>query len=126
MHHLTATISRKSACADDLAILHSESSWQALEGTLNEDMTILSSFLRKLKLKLSTTKTMSAPSVFIRRHGVSLTFLPKCWAYFFVPDQLSQLQHKAERVTYVASTFGDSMQKVSNSRWAFEATEGKR
>ena len=57
---LPGTIAKKFAYADDLAILHSASNWQTLEESLNQDMSTLSSYLRKWKLKLSTTKTVSA------------------------------------------------------------------
>ena len=56
---MTTAVGRKFAYADDLAILHYASDWQTLEGTLTQDTAILSSYLYKWKLKLSTTKTVS-------------------------------------------------------------------
>ena len=44
----------------DLTIIHSAEDWQSLEGTLTQDMATLSSYLRKWKMKLSTTKTVTA------------------------------------------------------------------
>ena len=60
IHDLPETIARKFAYADDLAILHTATNWQTLEGTLCQDMATLSSYLQKWKLKLSTAKTVSA------------------------------------------------------------------
>jgi len=57
---LPATISRKYAYADDLAIMHADGDWQAGEGALSTDMATLGEYLQTLKLKLSTTKTVSA------------------------------------------------------------------
>ena len=58
-YDLPVTVCRKFAYADDWAILHYASEWQALEETLTQDMAILSSNLYKYKLKLSTTRTVS-------------------------------------------------------------------
>jgi len=57
---LPATISRKYAYADDLAIMHADGDWQAVEGALSKDMATLGEYLQTWKLKLSTTKTVSA------------------------------------------------------------------
>ena len=46
IHDLPATTSRKYGYADDLAILLSKSSWEAVEEGLSEDMNILSSYLK--------------------------------------------------------------------------------
>jgi len=56
---LPATISRKYACADDLAIMHADGDWLAEEGALSKDMATLGEYLQTWKLKLSTTKTVS-------------------------------------------------------------------
>jgi len=58
--HLPTTISRKYAYADDLAIMHVDGDWQAVEGVLSKDMATLGEYLQTWKLKLSTTKTVSA------------------------------------------------------------------
>ena len=59
-HDLPVTVARKFVYADDLAIMHSAEDWQPVEGTLTQDMATLLSYLRKWKLKLSTTKTVTA------------------------------------------------------------------
>ena len=57
---LPATISRKYACADDLAIMHADGDSLAVEGALSKDMATRSEYLQTWVLKLSTTKTVSA------------------------------------------------------------------
>ena len=57
---LPTTVSRKYAYADDLAIMHADGDCQAMEGALNKDMATVSEYLQTWKLKLSTTKTVSA------------------------------------------------------------------
>jgi len=57
---LLNTISRKYSYADDLAIMHADGDWQAVEGALSKDMATLGEYLHTWKLKLSTTKTVSA------------------------------------------------------------------
>ena len=58
--NLPTTISRKYAYADNLAIMHTDGDWQAVEGTLRKDKATLGEYLLTRKLKLSTTKTVSA------------------------------------------------------------------
>jgi len=41
-HDVPTTTSRKFTYVDDLAIMHFAPKWQTLEGTLNQDMTTLS------------------------------------------------------------------------------------
>ena len=57
---LPTTISRKYAYADDQAIMHADEDWQTVEGALSKDMAVLGEYLQTWKLKLSTTKTVSA------------------------------------------------------------------
>ena len=45
-YDLSSMISRKFAYADDLAFLHSFGNWKDLEGTLSQDMSILSAYLQ--------------------------------------------------------------------------------
>ena len=59
-HDLPVTTAKKFAYADDLAILHSAKSWQMLEAVLTQNMSIISTYLQKWKLRLSITKTMTA------------------------------------------------------------------
>ena len=58
--YLPTTVSRKYAYADDLTIMHADEDWQTVEGALSKDMATLGEYLQVLKLKLSTTKTVSA------------------------------------------------------------------
>ena len=58
-YDLPATVSRKYAYADDLALLHTAGDWQALEGTLSQDLATLVAYLRTWRLKLSEAKTVS-------------------------------------------------------------------
>jgi len=57
---LLTTISRKYAYADDLAIMHADGDWLAVEGVLTKDMTTVGEHLQTWKLKLSTAKTVLA------------------------------------------------------------------
>ena len=57
---LPTTVSKKYTYADDLAIMHADGDWQAVEGVLTKDMATVSEYLQTWKLKLSTTKTVSA------------------------------------------------------------------
>ena len=59
-HDLPVTVARKFAYADDLVIMHSAEDWQSLEGTFTQDIAALPLYLQKWKLKLSTTKTVTA------------------------------------------------------------------
>jgi len=57
---LPTTVSRKYAYADDLAIMHADGDWLAVEEALSKDMATLGENQQTWKLKLSTTKTVSA------------------------------------------------------------------
>ena len=59
-YDLPFMISRKFSYADDLALLHSSGNWKDLEGTLSQNMSTLSAYLRTWRLKLSHTKTVTA------------------------------------------------------------------
>jgi len=58
--NLPATISRKYAYSDDLAIMHADGDWLTVEGVLSKNMATLGEYLQTWKPKLSTTKTVSA------------------------------------------------------------------
>ena len=60
IHDLSDTQSRKYGYAYDLAILLSKQFWEAVEEVLSGDMNILSSFLKKWRLKPSAGKTVSS------------------------------------------------------------------
>ena len=57
---LPITVSRKYAYADDLAIMQADADWQAVEGVLSKGMATIGEYLQTWKLKLNTTKTVSA------------------------------------------------------------------
>jgi len=57
---LPTTVPRKYAYAHDLAIMHADGDRQAVEGVLTKDMATVGEYLQTWKLKLSTTKTVSA------------------------------------------------------------------
>jgi len=45
---------------NDLAIMHADGDWQAVEGMLSKDMATVGEYLQTWYLKLSSTKTVSA------------------------------------------------------------------
>ena len=57
---LPETNSKKYGYADDLALLKVHQDWNTIEETLTQDMSILSSWLRQWRLKLSEAKTVSS------------------------------------------------------------------
>ena len=57
---LPNTAAKRYAYADDLAIMHASGSWKETEGVLCQDIATLSDYLRKWRLKLSESKTVSA------------------------------------------------------------------
>jgi len=57
---LPTTISRKYAYADNLAIMNADGECQTVEGVLSKHIATVSEYLQTWKLKLSTTKTVSA------------------------------------------------------------------
>ena len=81
-------------------------------------MVILYSYLQKWKLKLTTTKTISTPSIFTRRHGVSLKPLSSAGLAFLCRTNL--LRHEAGYGTPVSWIFGVTAQKENNCLCAFE------
>ena len=63
--------SQKYAYADDLALLYASRDWKAVEDTLSQDMTTLSTYRQRnsWKLKLSKTKTVKAGFHFNNREA---------------------------------------------------------
>jgi len=57
---LPTTVPRKYACADNLATMHADGDWQAVEGVLSKDIATVSQYFQTWKLKLSATKIVSA------------------------------------------------------------------
>ena len=87
-YDLPTTTARKFAYADDLAILFTAENWQTLERTLTQDMEILSSYLHKWKLKLNTSKTVSAAfHLPTKNPNVSSRLLSKDVSYLFLLHQ---------------------------------------
>ena len=60
--HMPTAVSRKYTYAYDLAIVHTDGDWQAVEGVLSKDMASIDEYLQTLKLKTSITQTV--PAVF--------------------------------------------------------------
>ena len=58
--NLPTTVSRKYAYADDLAIMHDDGDWRAVEGALSKDVATVGEYLQTRMLNLSSTKTVSA------------------------------------------------------------------
>jgi len=108
-HDLPTTIktSRKFAYADDLAIMHSAFKWQTVEGTLNQDMATLSTYLQKWKLKLSSiTKTMTTAFHLYNneaRRELNIAVEGRTLPFLF-RNYLSR--NKIEQVSYIPSTPG--------------------
>jgi len=46
---LPTTVSRKYACADELAIMNADGDWQAMEGVLSKDMTTVGDYFQTWK-----------------------------------------------------------------------------
>jgi len=59
-YDLPTTVSEKYAYADDLAIMHADGDWHAVEDVPSKDMATVGEYLQTWKLKLSTAKTVSA------------------------------------------------------------------
>jgi len=57
---IPATVSRKYAYANNLAIMHADGDWQTVEGVLSKDVATLGEYYQTWKLRLSTTKAVSA------------------------------------------------------------------
>jgi len=50
---LSTTVSRKYAYAGDLAIMHADGDWQAVEAVLSKDMATVGGYFQTWKLNLS-------------------------------------------------------------------------
>ena len=89
-YDLPSMISRKFAYADDLASLHSSGNWKDLEGTLGQDMSILSAYLQTWRLKLSHTKTMTAAFHLNNREAKQQRLLPFCPTLIYLGVKLDR------------------------------------
>jgi len=58
-YDLLTIVSRKYAYAVDLAVMHANGDWQAVERVLRKDMATVGEYLQTGKLKPSTTKMVS-------------------------------------------------------------------
>jgi len=56
---LPTTVSKNYASPDDLAIMHADREWKAVEGVLTKEMATVGEYLQTRKQKLSTTKMVS-------------------------------------------------------------------
>ena len=88
---LPTIISKKYAYDDDLAIMHADGDWHAVEGALSKDMATLGEYLQTWKLKFSTTKTV--PAVFHlnnkeAKRELKVNFNNKTLSFCFEPKYL--------------------------------------
>ena len=121
IYDLPATISRRFVYTDGLAILHYSKDWQMLEGTLNQNMATLFSFLQKWKLKLSTAKTVSAAFHLNNREAqrelkiiVEGRNLPFC-------AEPAYLGVKLDRALTFRKHLESLRKKTDSTRWTHEA-----
>ena len=59
---LPVTLSKKYAYADDLAIMHADGNWQAMEGVLRKDMATIVAYPQTLKAQHCKNGVYSFPS----------------------------------------------------------------
>ena len=59
VYDLPSTVSRRYACANDLALSYSSDDLKDLEGVLSQDMTTISTYLQTWRLQFSHTKTVT-------------------------------------------------------------------
>ena len=116
-------ISRKFAYTDDLALLHSSGNWKDLEGTLSQDMSTLSAYLRTWRLKLSHTKTVTAAFHLINQEA-------KRELKVYNNGRLTVLSNpylpwgKIGQIAQVSSPLSGIAQKTIHARHTAEATHG--
>jgi len=67
--NLTITVTRKHAYADNLATMHADGDWQAVEGVLSKGMATIGKYLQICKLKLSTAKRCRQKRLPRKEHG---------------------------------------------------------
>jgi len=71
IYDLPTTVSRKYAYADDLAVIHADGGWQAVEGVVSKHMAIVGEYVQTWKLKLSTTECRQSSTSITRKPNVS-------------------------------------------------------
>ena len=116
---------------DDLAILHYANDWQALEGTLTQQMATLSSYLHKWKLKLSATKLCRQPSIFTTEagHGLNIVSNGQALPFYAEPTYLrikldralTFRQHLESLRKKLTSRVG-LLKRLAGSSWGADAT----
>jgi len=120
MHDLPRTTSRKFAYADDLAIMHSVSKWQTPEGTLNQDITILSTYLQKWKLKLSITKTVTTLSISTPRKHDEAHITVEGRTMPFRSETTYHRQHLESLSKKLTARVG-LLRRIAGSKWGSDA-----
>ena len=126
-YDLLVIVGRKYAYADDLVILHYANDWQAIEGTLTQDMAILSSYPYQWNLKLTTTKTVSAAFYLYHketRHELNIfvngQVLPFCAEPTYLDIKLDRLltfrRHLESLRKKLTFRFG-ILQRLAGSSW---------
>ena len=122
-YDLPSMISRKFACADDLALLHSSGNWKDLEGTLSQDMSTLSAYLQTWRLKLSHTKTVTAAFHLNNQEA-------KRELKVYNNSRLTVLSNpylpwgKTGQIAHISSPFNGIAQKTIIARHTAEVTRG--
>jgi len=109
-------VSRKCACADDLAIMHASGDWQAV---LTKDMATINRYLQSWKIKLNTTKMMSAVFHFNSKEAkreLKVNFNDKTLPFCSEPKYLGgTFDRTFMRVADISSHFAKSWHQASHS-----------
>ena len=64
---LPIIVSRKYAYADDLAMMHADGDWQAVEGALSKDMATVGEYLQTWSLSAALQKRCRQPTILTAR-----------------------------------------------------------
>ena len=114
-YDLPSMIFIKFAYADNLALLHSSGNWKDLEGTLSQDMNILSGYLQTWRLKLSHIKTVTAAFHLNKREAKRELKVYNSYRFYrFVHSFLSW--GKTGQIAHVPSPSSGFAQKKLSSR----------
>jgi len=112
---LPTTVSRKYAYADDLAIMHADGDWQ---GVLNKHTTTIGEYLQTWKLKLSTTKAVSAAFHLNNKEakrGMKVNFNNEILSFCSKPKYLGVTLDRSLTYPVTLSHFARSWHHVSHS-----------
>ena len=128
--HQPTTVSRKYAYADDITIMHVDRDWWAVEGVLSKDMTNVGEQLQTWKLKLSTTKTVSAAFHFnnkeakhelrVNYNNEILPFCPKPKCLGVMLDRLLTYRRRLESLKLTSHV--TLLRRLAASSWGVGAT----